>query len=83
MDRHYSKRYRQTFPRDKAHKSLLETFQAIGFSSFTCRAQKDFKTNSSTFCISLEEKIPSKREGADKKKSNQKEKGHRKGNHES
>ena len=32
------------------------------------------KTNSSTFCISLEEKIPSKTEGADKKKSNQRKK---------
>ena len=26
---------RQTFPSDNAHKSLLETFQAIGLSSFT------------------------------------------------
>ena len=32
------------------------------------------KTNSSTFCISLEEKIPSKTEGTDKKTSNQKKK---------
>ena len=29
MDRRYSKRYRQTFPSDNAHKSLLETFQAM------------------------------------------------------
>ena len=41
------------------------------------------KTNSSTFCISLEEEIPSKMEGANKKKSNQKGKGYRKGNYES
>ena len=38
MDRRYSKRYRQTFPSDKAHKSLLESFQAIALSSFTCGA---------------------------------------------
>ena len=35
MDRRYSKRYRQTFPSDNAHKSSLETFQAIALSSFT------------------------------------------------
>ena len=35
MDRRYSKRCRQTFPSDNAHKSLLETFQAIGLSPFT------------------------------------------------
>ena len=38
MDRRYSKRYRQTFPSDKAHKCLLESFQAIALSSFTCGA---------------------------------------------
>ena len=44
---------------------------------------KPTAVSSSTFCISLEEEIPSKMEGANKKKSNQKEKGHRKGNYES
>ena len=37
MDGRYSKRYRQTFPSDNAHKSLLETFQAIGLSSLTLK----------------------------------------------
>ena len=43
MDRRYSKRYRQTFPSDNAHKSLLETIQAIGLSSFTCGAKRTLK----------------------------------------
>ena len=40
MDRRYSKRYRQTFPSDKAHKGLPETFQAIGLSSLHLRGVK-------------------------------------------
>ena len=75
MDRRYSKRYRQTFL-----SVCSRHFKPSD--SFTYGAKKDFKTNSSTLYISLEEEIPSKMEGANKKKSNQMDKGHRKGNYE-
>ena len=77
MNSRYSKRYRQTFPSDNAHNSLLETFQAIGYLPSLAGSKR---TNSSTFRISLEEEIPIKTEGVNGKKSNQEEKGHRKDN---
>ena len=61
MDRRYSKRYRQTFPSDKAHKSLLETFQAIGLSSFTCGAQKDLKPTADPSVFRWKKRSPVKR----------------------
>ena len=45
--------------------------------------KRTLKPTAVPLCISLEEEIPSKMEGANKKKSNQKGKGYRKGNYES
>ena len=61
MDRRYSKRYRQTFPSDKAHKSLLETFQAIGLSSFTAGRKRTFKPTAVPSVFHWKKRSPVKR----------------------
>ena len=74
MERRYSKRNRQTFPSDNAHKSLLETFQAIGLSSFNCGHKRTLKPTSVPSVFHWKKRSPVKQEEV------QEERGHRKEN---